>query len=44
VAILDAQRKDLAEYKRVQVQDKTRITIPIDRAMELVTQDLTQGK
>jgi beta-lactamase regulating signal transducer with metallopeptidase domain len=44
VAILDAQRKELGEYKRIQVQDKTRIAIPIDKAIEIVTQELTNGK
>ncbi|MBY0587505.1 hypothetical protein K2X85_10030 [bacterium] len=44
VAILDGQRKDLSQYKRFQVQDKTRIAIPIEKAMELVNQDLINGK
>ncbi len=43
LAILESQRKDLSSYKQVKVADQqSRIQIPIDRAMEIVTEELTK--
>ena len=44
IAILDAQRLDLSEYKSFKVGDTTKIAIPIDRAMDLVAKDLIESK
>lgn len=42
--LLAAQRKDLSEYKRVTVGDKSRIVIPVERAMGIIAKEVIEGK
>lgn len=44
IATLAAQQKELSEYKRYTVGDKTKIAIPINQAMEIVAKELTASK